>query len=64
MQVVIELNEQDLRLIVLDHIRKIAGMHDVPIEARDIKIEVKTKSNYRTAQWEDGAFRARVDKHV
>ena len=53
----IELTEDDLRKLVLADIR---SKLNYDIAETDIKIQVKTKTNYRTAEWEPGAFRATV----
>jgi len=61
MKLHIELTENDLKRLVLDEINKLTG--DVTIECDDVKIEVKSKQNYKS-EWESTAFRAVVDKEV
>lgn len=59
MKVHLELNEQDLRSLVLVDIASKLGRIDVL--AKDVRIEVKSKQNYKS-EWEEAAFRAVVDK--
>ena len=61
MKVQIEIDENELRAIVLDYIR--ARFRTEEIDPADVAIEVKSKNNYRS-EWERAAFRARVDKVV
>lgn len=62
MKIEIELTEQDLQALVLTHIREKLGAVGDDLTIKDVKIEVKTKENYRATQWEAGAYRARVSK--
>lgn len=57
MNVEINLTETDLRALVLDHIQSKLG--DIKLEPSDVKIEVKSKQNYK-AEWEPAHYRARV----
>lgn len=61
-KLVIEIDENTLREIVLKHLANITGIEN--LQVKDVLIEVKTKQNYRTAEWENGAFRARIDKSM
>jgi hypothetical protein len=54
----VELDEQTLRKLVCDYL---SNLLNVTIVADDVKIQVKTTQNYR-AEWENGAFRATVNK--
>ena len=54
MKIEILLTEEDLKELVKD---KIESMIDKDINSYDIKIEVKSKQNYK-AEWESAAFRA------
>jgi hypothetical protein len=60
MKIDIILTEQDLRHLVLEHLRTALG--DIGLQEKDVKIEVMTKNNYRVKEWEQGAFRAHVEK--
>lgn len=59
MNINIELTEYDLKKLVADHLREKLG--DVPFKETDIRIEVKSKQNFR-GEWEEGAYRARLVK--
>lgn len=59
MQISVEIDEMELRMLVLNRMR--ALMPDESISESDIKIEVKSKQNYRS-EWESASFRARVVK--
>jgi hypothetical protein len=60
MRVTIEIDADQLKIIVLEHIQKVL---DTDIRPGDIQIEVKSTQNYK-AEWEQAAFRARVNKIV
>lgn len=61
MKISIEIDEQQLRKIVLEYIREQANF---PIAETDIKIETKSTQNYKS-EWEAGAgFRATVLKVI
>jgi len=57
----IELNEHDIRELVIKHLRERLG--DVDFLVADVRIEVKSKQNYK-AEWEEASFRAKLMKHV
>jgi hypothetical protein len=57
--IVVELDESDVRKLVYDHLRGVLG--DVEFDEKDVKIETKSKQNYRS-EWETAAFRARFVK--
>lgn len=61
MQIKIELTEIELRKLVREELQRILG--EVPFTAEDIRIEVKSKQNYRS-EWEEAAFRVRIEKAV
>ncbi len=57
----IEVDEKGLRELVLVHLSGLLGVH---INAEDVRIETKSKQNYKS-EWESGAgFRATIDKEV
>ena len=58
MKIDIVLSEKDLQELVKE---KIESMIDKDINSYDIKIEVKSKQNYK-AEWESAAFRATYTK--
>lgn len=60
MKISVEVNERELKTMVIARLREL--MPDVPIEEADVSFLVKTKQNYR-AEWEEGSFRASVEKH-
>lgn len=59
MKISVVIDASELRELVLAHLR--AKLGDVKLEARDVRIEVKSNQNYR-AEWESAAFRAVVEK--
>lgn len=61
MKIAIEIDERTLRQLVYNHILAVLG--DVPVDEKDITIEVKSTQNYRS-EWEPAAFRATVNKNV
>lgn len=61
MQIHIQIDEAELRKILLRHIEGILG--DVSIEEKDIQIQVKSKQNYKS-EWESASFRAVVNKPI
>lgn len=58
MNVNIELDEKDLRKLVLE---KLSEISNLSLTEQDVTIEVKSKQNYR-AEWEPASFRARINK--
>lgn len=50
------INEEVLRKLVLEHLR---DKINYPLEAKDVKIEVKSTQNYK-AEWEVATFRAEI----
>ncbi len=60
MKVSLEIDEDVLKGLVIDYL---GGKLNVPLANTDVKIEVKSKQNYR-AEWEVASFRARVDKEI
>ncbi len=61
MKVHMEINEDDLRDLVVAHFRDAIGNED--LSPSNVKIEVKSKQNYK-AEWEVAAFRASLDQTV
>lgn len=59
MRIDIEIDEIDLKQLVLEHIIKQTGNSSITIE--DINIETKSKQNYES-EWERAAFRAKIVK--
>lgn len=55
MTINIELSTDDVRKIISEHIQKLVG-EDLLIEAGNVKIEVKSKQNYKS-EWEQAEFR-------
>ncbi len=49
-----EITEAEIRRAVIDYIKDHIG---VSVYANDVKIEVKSKQNYKS-EWEEAAFRA------
>jgi hypothetical protein len=56
----VEIDESTLRKIILGHLQ---GVLDVALKPEDVRIEVKSKQNYKS-EWESAQFRATVDKVV
>lgn len=59
MNIKLEIDETDLQALVLDHLRSKLAYCNLTLT--DIKIEVKSKQNYKS-EWEQAAFRAVVNK--
>ncbi len=57
----VEFTEHDLKKLVSEYLSEKMGIEVAPI---DLKFEVKTSQNYRTAEWEVGQFRMTVNKFV
>jgi hypothetical protein len=62
MKIDIEIDENELRRLVLARIQQADARAD--ITEKDVHIEVMTKNNYRVKEWENGAFRARLSADV
>lgn len=58
MKIHIEIDEKELARLVANRIYEL--MPDAGIKEVDIKIQVKSKQNYK-AEWESASFRAMVD---
>lgn len=54
MKVTIVIDHEDLRKLVLKHLQE---MVEVPLEKGNVRIEVKSKQNYK-AEWEEAELRA------
>lgn len=61
MKILIEINESTLKSLVLEHVSDVLG--EVNFSESDIKIEVKSKQNYKS-EWEMASYRATVNKNV
>lgn len=57
MNIEITLTEFDLKRLVADELQRRLG--DTPLEANEVKIEVKSTQNYKS-EWETANFRARI----
>jgi len=57
MRLEIEVTEHELRTLILNYLLNKLG--DVSFEEKDIKIEVKSKQNFKS-EWEPAEFRARL----
>lgn len=55
MEIHIIIPEATLQMLVIEHLRSKLG--DVPLVLKDVKIEVKSKQNFKS-EWENAAFRA------
>lgn len=55
MRLEVSINEVEMRQVLLEHVREKLG--DVSITLDDIKIETKSKQNYRS-EWEEASYRA------
>lgn len=60
MRLEIELTEKEVTQLVMNRIGRLLG--DVNIKREDVRIEVKSKQNYKS-EWEPAMFRARVVKY-
>jgi hypothetical protein len=58
----IEIDERKVRELVVKYLSEKLG--DLTLTEKDVEFEVKTKENYRATEWENGAFRARITKHL
>lgn len=60
MKIHIEVDTDTLRKLVLDYLHeKLTG---IEFTEQDVQIQVQSKQNYRVHEWENGLFRAIVDK--
>jgi hypothetical protein len=59
MKIEIMITEKELREMVLERLRSELGAAGDKLKENDIKIEVKSKQNYKS-EWESAAFRACV----
>jgi hypothetical protein len=60
----IELNENDVKRLVVDYITNLARSNGVPdpdISEENVRIEVRSKQNYKS-EWEQAEYRAIIDK--
>jgi hypothetical protein len=57
MKIQIQITEKELRALVCEMLSRELS---TPLQDGDIKIEVKSKQNYKS-EWESASFRARVD---
>ncbi len=57
----IEMSEEDLKKFILRYFQEKLGT--LKLEPTDIKIEVKSKQNYKS-EWEEASFRAKVSKYL
>ncbi len=55
MEINIELTEEDLRNLITIYLQNKLG--DTPIDINKVKIQVKSKQNFRS-EWEESAFKA------
>lgn len=60
MKLSLEITEGDLKRLVVAHVREQLGDVALTIKDNDVRIEVKSKQNYKS-EWETAAFRARVE---
>lgn len=60
MKIAVELTDVDLRQLVL---AELTNRIDVPFQPHDVKIEVKSKQNYKS-EWEPAEFRARIEVNI
>lgn len=60
MRLEIELTEKEVTQLVMNRIGRLLG--GVNIKREDVRIEVKSKQNYKS-EWEPAMFRARVVKY-
>lgn len=59
MNIKIVIDEKELTNIILEKLQETLG--NIDISAKDIKIEVKSKQNYKS-EWESANFRAIYEK--
>jgi len=60
MKIRIEIDERALRELVLKNLGAVLG--DVALDEKNLRIEVKSKQNYKS-EWEEAAFRAVYESH-
>lgn len=58
-KIMIEVDEAKLKELVVQYLSVLIGTE---LTTKDVKFEVITKENYRAEAWENGRFRATVDK--
>ena len=56
MDIEIKIDEKAIRALIMSYLEQTLG--DLPISDKDIKIEVKSKQNFKS-EWETADFRAR-----
>jgi len=57
----IEVNEETLRHIVIGYLQNKLG--EVDVDPDSVRIQVKSKQNYRS-EWEEAAYRAVIEKSI
>ncbi len=60
MNIKVEIDSSQLKKILLAYLKT---QITYPLEEDDIKIEVKSKQNWKS-EWEDADYRAVVDKYI
>ena len=60
-EMIVKIDESALKKLIKNHLEEITGV--VNVDVTDIKIEVKSKQNYRS-EWETSAFRAEYSTRV
>lgn len=60
MKINIEIDEDKMKELILGYIEAMLG--DLPLDKKDVKIEVKSKQNYKS-EWEVANFRVRYEHY-
>lgn len=61
MKIQIEMSEEDVKKLVLEHLRTTLNNYEITLS--DVNIMVKTKHNFRS-EWENGNFKATINKNI
>lgn len=59
MKIAVTIDEEDVKRMVLERLQR--ELPHAEIEMKHVKLEVKSKNNYRPQEWEEGRLQVRVE---